>query len=216
MKKNILTAIVFSIVTLCCMSQTSDKVYVDDFNIVSKGSKRINVCLDNPNNAFCAFQFDLHLPDGVCILGADGLIYYWDTWRTEANHDMSVVQLEKGIYRFICYSLSNSVFSGQEGPIADFFILTDGSLTDGTTLTGSIENIILTKTDGNDVKPGKTTFNITIGPAAGIDDLKAEEGDLVVYDIRGNRIYDVENLKKGVYIVNGRKIFIDDKNPQKP
>lgn len=112
--------------------------------------------------------------------------------------------------------LSNSVFSGQEGPIADFFILTDGSLTDGTTLTGSIENIILTKTDGNDVKPGKTTFNITIGPAAGIDDLKAEEGELVVYDIRGNRIYDVENLKKGVSIVNGRKFFIDNKNPQKP
>lgn len=215
MKKNILTVIAFSLVTLCGMSQTSDKVYVNDFNIESNWHKYFDVYLDNPSNAFCAFQFDLHLPDGI-VLPESTNAFNLNSQRMKTDHTSYVAQLEKGIYRFICYSLSNSVFSGQEGPIADIKVETDGSLTDGTTLTGSIENIILTKTDGNDVKPGKTTFNITIGPAAGIDDLKAEEGELVIYDIRGNRIYDVENIKKGVYIVNGRKIFIDNKNPQKP
>ena len=75
-------------------------------------------------------------------------------------------------------------------------------------MTGCIENVILTKTNGQDFKPGKTTFNINVMSETGIDILKATEGELQVYDLNGNRIYDVKNLKTGFYIINGRKTVV--------
>lgn len=217
MKKKILTAIVFSLASICCMSQTSDKVYVDDFNIEPKGLQNITVNMDNPYNVFCAFQFDMYLPEGISVaLKESGeLDASLNVQRKKANHSLSVERIKNGYYRFVCFSMTNSAFSGQKGPIVDIKVKTDGSLSDGETVTGCIENVILTKTNGQDFKPGKTTFNINVMPETGIDILKATEGELQVYDLNGNRIYDVKNLKTGFYIINGRKIFISNKNSQK-
>lgn len=217
MKKKILTAIVFSLASICCMSQTSDKVYVDDFNIEPKGLQNITVNMDNPYNVFCAFQFDMYLPEGISVaLKESGeLDASLNVQRKKANHSLSVERIKNGYYRFVCFSMTNSAFSGQKGPIVDIKVKTDGSLSDGETVTGSIENVILTKTNGQDFKPGKTTFNINVMSETGIDILKATEGELQVYDLNGNRIYDVKNLKTGFYIINGRKIFISNKNSQK-
>lgn len=217
MKKKILTAIVFSLASICCMSQTSDKVYVDDFNIEPKGQQNITVNMDNPYNVFCAFQFDMYLPEGISVaLKESGeLDASLNMQRKKANHSLSVERIKNGYYRFVCFSMTNSAFSGQKGPIVDIKVKTDGSLSDGETVTGCIENVILTKTNGQDFKPGKTTFNINVMSETGIDILKATEGELQVYDLNGNRIYDVKNLKTGFYIINGRKIFISNKNSQK-
>ncbi len=217
MKKKILTAIVFSLASICCMSQTSDKVYVDDFNIEQKGQQNITVNMDNPYNVFCAFQFDMYLPEGISVaLKESGeLDASLNMQRKKANHSLSVERIKNGYYRFVCFSMTNSAFSGQKGPIVDIKVKADGSLSDGETVKGCIENVILTKTNGQDFKPGKTTFNINVMSETGIDILKATEGELQVYDLNGNRIYDVKNLKTGFYIINGRKIFISNKNSQK-
>lgn len=217
MKKKILTAIVFSLASICCMSQTSDKVYVDDFNIEQKGLQNITVNMDNQYNVFCAFQFDMYLPEGISVaLKESGeLDASLNMQRKKANHSLSVERIKNGYYRFVCFSMTNSAFSGQKGPIVDIKVEADSSLSDGETVTGCIENVILTKTNGQDFKPGKTTFNISVMPETGIDFLKATEGELQVYDLNGNRIYDVKNLKTGFYIINGRKIFISNKNSQK-
>lgn len=217
MKKKILTAIVFSLASICCMSQTSDKVYVDDFNIEPKGQQNITVNMDNQYNVFCAFQFDMYLPEGISVaLKESGeLDASLNVQRKKANHSLSVERIKNGYYRFVCFSMTNSAFSGQKGPIVDVKVKTDGSLSDSETVTGCIENVILTKTNGQDFKPGKTTFNINVMSETGIDQIKGIGGETEVYDLSGNRIYDVKNLKTGFYIINGRKIFISNKNSQK-
>ena len=162
MKKNILTAIASFMVAICGMSQTSDRVFVDDIHIESEGQLDIAVKMDNPNNVFCAFQFDMYLPDGVSIaMNESGeLDVSLNKQRKKANHHLSAERLENEYYRFVCFSMTNSAFSGQEGPIVDIKLKTDSPLPYDKTLTGSIENIILTKADGRDCKPSKTTFNI--------------------------------------------------------
>ena len=40
-----------------------------------------------------------------------------------------------------------------------------------------------------------------------VEDVEAET-EKVVYDLKGNRILDTENLERGVYIINGRKVLI--------
>ena len=215
MRKKILTAIVFSLASICSMSQTSDKVYVEDFNIEPKGQRNITVNMDSPYNVFCAYQFDLYLPDGVSVvLKENGELHAsLNMQRTKSNHNMSVERIKNGCYRFVCFSLTNNAFSGQEGPMVDLKVESDGSLLEGETMTGSIENVILTKANGQDFKPGKTTFNIGVMTETGIDQIKGIGKETEVYDLSGNRIYNVKTLKNGVYIINGRKTYITDKKP---
>ena len=215
MKKKILTAIAFCMVAICAMSQNYDQIYVNNFDIEKDGITGIQINLDNPENAYCAFQFDLWLPKGITIArNESGALHVsLNNVRKKSNHNLSVERLDNGYYRFVCFSMTNSAFSGQKGPIVDIKVKTDGSLSDGETVTGCIENVILTKTNGQDFKPGKTTFNINVMSETGIDQIKGIGEETEVYDLNGNRIYNVKTLKNGVYIINGRKTYITDKKP---
>jgi|GEM_PF-3213464 len=44
----------------------------------------------------------------------------------------------------------------------------------------------------------------------GIDQLTKGNGQLTIYDLTGRKVLDTENLKGGIYIINGRKVLIDD------
>ncbi len=44
----------------------------------------------------------------------------------------------------------------------------------------------------------------------GIDQLTNGNGQLTIYDLTGRKVLDTENLKGGIYIINGRKVLIDD------
>ena len=215
MKKKILTAIAFCMVAICAMSQNYDQIYVNNFDIEKDGITGIQINLDNPENAYCAFQFDLWLPKGITIARNESgaLDVSLNNVRKKSNHNLSVERLDNGYYRFVCFSMTNSAFSGQKGPIVDIKVKTDGSLSDSETVTGCIENVILTKTNGQDFKPGKTTFNINVMSETGIDQIKGIGEETEVYDLNGNRIYNVKTLKNGVYIINGRKTYITDKKP---
>lgn len=43
---------------------------------------------------------------------------------------------------------------------------------------------------------------------SGIEQLRGDDGELVIYDLMGRKLTDTENLKSGIYIVNGRKIIV--------
>ena len=42
----------------------------------------------------------------------------------------------------------------------------------------------------------------------GIENINSEQGEIIIYDLRGNRIVDVDNMEKGIYIVNGKNMFV--------
>ncbi|MBO7302251.1 MAG: InlB B-repeat-containing protein, partial [Bacteroidaceae bacterium] len=46
----------------------------------------------------------------------------------------------------------------------------------------------------------------------GIDQVMIDSGEVVIYDLNGLRIIDVRELKSGVYIVNGKKIWVNEQN----
>ena len=43
----------------------------------------------------------------------------------------------------------------------------------------------------------------------GIEQLTIGNSRLMIYDLTGRRVLDTENLKGGVYIVNGRKVIVE-------
>ncbi len=52
------------------------------------------------------------------------------------------------------------------------------------------------------------TCEIIVSVIDSIEDLKALGDNVVVYDLEGLRIFDVDNLKPGLYIVNGKRVLI--------
>ena len=52
------------------------------------------------------------------------------------------------------------------------------------------------------------TCEIVVSAIDSIEDLKALGDNVVVYDLKGRRIFDVDNLKPGLYIVNGKRVLI--------
>ena len=50
------------------------------------------------------------------------------------------------------------------------------------------------------------TYTANIGN--GIEQLTIDKSQLTIYDLKGRKVADTENLKGGVYIVNGKKVFL--------
>ena len=55
---------------------------------------------------------------------------------------------------------------------------------------------------------GEFDPEVALGIITGIEDIEDVDGEIVVYDLQGNRILDVDNLERGIYIVNGKKVFV--------
>jgi len=50
------------------------------------------------------------------------------------------------------------------------------------------------------------TYTANIDDA--IEQLTIDKSQLIIYDLTGRKVLDIENLKGGIYIVNGRKVMI--------
>ena len=213
MKKKLNATAVCLLAVLSGMAQSGNKVYVNNFSVSVGNPAAVSVNLANPENAFCAFQFDLVLPDGITVaLNKKGkLDAKLNEDRKDDDHTLSVEQIETGHYRFVCFSMSNATFYGSDGSIVDLTIEASETAAQGT-LTGSIEGVVLTKSDRSDIKPDGTTFSITVGTTTGIGSIAASEGQRQeVYDLTGRRVNHSpvggrETRSKGLYIVNGRKV----------
>lgn len=58
------------------------------------------------------------------------------------------------------------------------------------------------------VPVGEFDPEVALGIITGIEDIEDVDGEIVVYNLQGNRILDVDNLERGIYIVNGKKVFV--------
>ena len=163
MKKIIFSVITFWLTVVNGIAQIDDRVYVSDFNITPIGSQDIAIQLENPENDFCAFQFDLSLPQGIAIaLDEDGMLDVNLNENRKNNHILSAKRINEECYRFVCYSMTNAVFNGNIGAIIDVKIEAVAAVTDVTTMMGSVRNIVLTKVDGSDLRLDNTSFNIFV------------------------------------------------------
>ena len=48
----------------------------------------------------------------------------------------------------------------------------------------------------------------TLIPITNIDDIESELEKQEIYNLRGERIINVNRLDRGIYIINGKKVFV--------
>jgi hypothetical protein len=138
---------------------------VDDVKVWIGSTVEMAISLTNESEDLTAYQFDLILPDGISLSVNDkGKYVVYKTSRYEDDSQtLNVSKLEgsENAYRFVCFSMSNGVITGKSGAILNAVLAIGESVNEGS-YEAKIKNIIVTKTDGAQLKLNDAKFNIVV------------------------------------------------------
>lgn len=127
---------------------------------------------------YTAAQFDIHLTDGSTV--------NYLSLNSTSDHQMTWQMVDANTCRVIVYSLSNSPFRAVKDEL--FNVTLSGNATISNELLVNVDSMV-----------------------TGINEMQFDK-PVNVYDLRGNKVRsnttDLNDLQKGVYIVNGKKVVV--------
>lgn len=175
---------------------------VKDVTIAPGGQADLVVGID-VDGAMCAADFLLTLPDGIT---ADGAAAKKAGVIAETDHVFSVQKKDNGDYLTVIYSMMLSSFKANKGDLVSI-PLSAGSIAEGK-LQGKIHTITISNEDEEEFNPADVTFNIIVSNGDGIKGITVDDLDNAkVYTVGGQRV-EGKAAKKGVYVVNGKKVVV--------
>lgn len=161
------------------------------------GNGELSVCLPVNDLHYTGLQFDLTLPEGIELLdeGAEA---------TDARHGAWMQKRVDGTYRVICSSMMNDEFC--EGEVLRLQVKVTGDVSCESEVVAS--DVVLSDVNAirHEAAPAMTILNMD--DATGVQDVgsKMEDGSSTIYNLAGQRI---QKMQKGLYIVNGKKLFLN-------
>ena len=178
----------------------ADKVYVENTEVKAGDNCNLNVVLTSADmSKYCAFQFDIALPQGV-TLKTDGVKLVASHFNDQ-KPNVDLKQLPSGAWRLSCFSNTNLTMKGQKDAIVTITVATAQNIEEET-LYGSIQNIVFTQllSDGK-VKTARmdgSSFNINMKHEAVVEHIivKArnytrkfgEQNPSFEYDVEGGTL----------------------------
>jgi len=151
----------------------------------------LSLILENQRD-YTAFQFDLFVPEGTDV--AQMLL----NAQRKQKHQLLYNKVEEGHYRVAALSTSNRTFQGNDGELLSFVVGGGGDV--------SIRDIHFFTPDGSDYRFEALYMNY--GAETGISSIENEiVNGKSIYDLNGRKMVNGK-LPKGIYIVNGKKVFI--------
>ena len=160
----------------------------DRLTMVESENHALSLCLNN-ESGYVASQFDIHLSAGQTL---EGIIL--NSIRSK-DHVLTYTKTNDNTYRVVVYSLDNQSYTGNNGELLSIHVSGTGSV--------DIDNILFV-TSGQNEKWFASLHSYTTGINA-VKDIKAMD----IYSIDGRlvrkQVNNTNDLKKGVYIVNGKK-----------
>jgi hypothetical protein len=123
----------------------------------------LSIDLENTATNLTAYQFDLTLPEGITLAtNESGKFLVTKTSRyADDEQSLTITKLEGNTYRFVCFSMYNSVITGTSGAILNA-ILDVAATVNAATHEGKISDILFTKSNGDQLKMNEAKFNIVI------------------------------------------------------
>jgi len=138
---------------------------VSDIVLKVGGKKKMTLSLNNASKKYTAFQFDIVLPEGICIAKNDKekLMVTLNADRIE-DHTLTVQELGSNTYRFLCFSLTNAELYGSSGALVSITLQADENVNLGVK-KGVIKSQVFTEIDGNQVNWDDLSFSISVEEA---------------------------------------------------
>ena len=176
LKRPILLGLVLSCIGFAHAANT---LRVEDLIIVPGESMTFSIGLDNESTNLMGWQCDIILPEGLSLeLKENGkpAATLGNRFST-TGHTISSNRLASGGYRFVATSMDGEAIPDGTGTLFSVTLLSDASLTAGTTLTGLVKNIEFNTQDNQKVTLDDVFFSVLI---AGGENSKNE---LIIEDL---------------------------------
>lgn len=159
----------------------------------SIGDGKMNLLLHDAK-PFSAFQMDVQLPEGVEIVEASMA-------KANQTKNLGFTKLQNGTWRLLYGTLENEAINLESDNLLTLELAGRKPNTGG--LVG-IDQILLVKNNTSTIKLDA----VQGGMPTGINSIVSSSsinGDC--YDLTGRKV-DISQLKKGVYVVNGKKLYV--------
>ena len=165
----------------------ADNLEVANIEMIPGETKEMLISLSNPSKMYTAFQLDLVLPEGIAIAknASNKLMVVLDEGRMDGDepHILTVQEVHQDegtatkTYRFLAYSSSNLVFTGNSGTLLHITLQSVEDITAGDK-TATIKNQVFTEVNGNQEMWNNITSTIKIVyPIISADDKSRPYGD---------------------------------------
>ena len=165
----------------------ADNLEVANIEMIPGETKEMLISLSNPSKMYTAFQLDLVLPEGIAIAknASNKLMVALEESRMdeEEPHTLTVQEVHQDegtatkTYRFLAYSSSNLVFTGNSGTLLRVTLQSVEDITAGDKTT-TIKNQVFTEVNGNQEMWNNITSTIKIVyPVITADDKSRPYGD---------------------------------------
>jgi hypothetical protein len=176
----------------------AQNITITDLTIEKGGTAIVPVNIQFAEKAWSG-EFNIDLPEGITIESVS---------KGELmNSKKHVVEFSNS--KVIAYpdEFEDDVFASENGVFALLKLKASNSLPAGQ-YTGSLKNGVIGDVNGEAHDTSACTFFITVGgDATGINGITADDSNAEVYKLNGQRV-DGQNAKKGVYVVNGKKVSV--------
>ena len=154
---------------------------------------KINLLLHNVK-PFSAFQMDIQLPEGMEIV---------EVSMAKANQtkNLGYTRLQNGTWRLLYGTLENKAINLLDNTLLTLELAYSKSNAGGFV---TIDHIFLVKSDTSTIQLDAVQGGLPTGIYA-IESQSSIDGDC--YDLTGRKV-DNSQLRKGVYVVNGKKLYV--------
>ena len=175
-----------------------DNIVVEEVTAIKGQQTSMNIDLENKTTNLTAFQFDLTLPDGISLsLNDKGKYVVTKTDRFEDDDQTLNISKTGNTYRIISFSMSNEIITGTSGAILNASLTVGESVNVGR-YEATINNIVLTKTDGKQLKLKDAKFNIVVT-------------NVIMGDVNGDGEVNVSDIVEIVNYIMGKpsNVFVE-------
>ena len=123
--------------------------------------------------------------------------------RFTKTHSLGSNLVKPNRFRVIVYSIANKSIKGTSGVVVNITLKADDKLAIRD-YTLKLENITLTDAAENEYYPSDSESTVNV-VTTGIKPILMDGSSDKIYDLQGRR---VNTVKKGIYIVNGKKLIV--------
>ena len=148
----------------------ADKLYVENVDVKAGADCNLSVVLTSADmSKYCAFQFDIALPQGVTLKTAG--VKLLASHFNDSKPNLDIKQLPSGAWRLSCFSNTNLTMKGQKDAIVTIPVAIAQSIEEET-VYGSIQNIVFTQLSNGMAKTVRmdgSSFNINLKKEAPVE-----------------------------------------------
>ncbi len=153
----------------CILGISAENSIAVNGALVTKGKTgSINIELVNPGDAFCAFQMDIALPDGLTFVSA------FKGGRMSSAHSLGYAALGGNIIRFSSIDTEqNREYLGESGTLFTITVSVSDALAVGDVLTAQLQNVEFARRNESQFKIAQQDVSIEITDKVVIDENSA-------------------------------------------